>query len=263
MAPAPNSAFRDSRAAGRTGKSHLDIPPSPRSNARGGEFCIRRTSDPKEPASTPDRRSNADQGWGAPPPTLPKGKGNQAVRKLKILTSPERLTTLSERLEAAGAPMTPNHFAPLTDTQKLGIWASEALTEGRYELAKALTDLALQSHRVEQRNRVRNVPLTGQTREEAPARQNGPTGNGDADLARETALAETAVFSRTLAAAVPPETRRCVALEVQDGVSGPCHGVLYWQHGSVGDDQNPPTLGIWKHVHEDLDHHHDAKPALS
>lgn len=163
-----------------------------------------------------------------------------------------------------------------TDSQLAAAWAAECLSAGRVELGLALARLAAQAQRVERSAaNVRAVPLLGSTRDERPREAapapaaifeqtqaaygapDGPTGNGDADLAREAA---TQIFGTPQPAQLDaPETRRCVATVARDGVATECRGVLYWQHGTTGNDFHPAVPAAWRHVHGDLEQDHPAE----
>lgn len=163
-----------------------------------------------------------------------------------------------------------------TDSELAASWAAECLTSGRIELGAALARLAAQADRVERSQRVRNVPVLGATRDEAPRPAveptpihdgalyahhepvSGPTGNGDADLARERAeLAQTAVFGPVTEPVLDvPPTRHCRATIMRDGVRDTCHGVLYWEAGTTGDATTAPTSAGWRHVHPNLEQDH-------
>lgn len=145
-----------------------------------------------------------------------------------------------------------------SDAEVVAAWAAEALRDGRYQLGQALAKVALQaaSHE-EQLRRLGAVPVPfyGQTRHEEPVRIHpaaaghlsvinggGPTGNGDQDLTTEAALigeqfsagpAATAILTRPTSledASVPspPQSYRCKAPVVREGVTDVCHAVAYW-----------------------------------
>lgn len=166
-----------------------------------------------------------------------------------------------------------------TDSERLAGWAIIATQEHRLELAESLLRLALQARRVEAHEalqavhrpadpRIVEVPFIGSTRpEEArPPRLRvatyGPTGNGDADLKRETAeLAESAAAALNATQVMQgPSTvdRRCVEQVLKGNVYKLCHGAIWWRPGGVGDASSPATLAQWVHVDEALDADHRA-----
>lgn len=152
---------------------------------------------------------------------------------------------------------------PRSDAQLLADWSMEAIRIGRLQVGEAILRLAIQAYRTEQaesadqraaraeRNTVR-VPFLGATRSETPRLRAvapaGPTGNGDADLAREHAAA-TAIIP--IDHNSPGIDRRCRALDVHMGIESECHGAVYWvpAAGAVGD-------GYWRHVDTALDNAH-------
>lgn len=165
------------------------------------------------------------------------------------------------------------HDATATDSELLASWTSQAINLGRLELAEALIRLAIQARRVESATLVR---MAGSTRDEQPARPytgpqlvreippaeqvhtplpfgaDGPTGNGDADLARAEAAA-TAIFGRVAEKElnVPVDGTRCVSEDRSGGWE--CHQAIWWV-------QRPDEPGYWAHVDAAHDDHHQAMP---
>jgi hypothetical protein len=165
-----------------------------------------------------------------------------------------------------------------TDAEVVAGWASDALRDGRYHLGHILAKIATQAQQHEARvraaERAVNVPLIGQTREERPVRDfydprpnghltvingHGPTGHGAQDLAAtevaviaeqlQASAGQTAVFARpdTLAdVPSPPNSRRCKAPVLRDGITDECHAVAYWSN-----DRND-----WVHVDGSIDATH-------
>lgn len=164
-----------------------------------------------------------------------------------------------------------------SDAEMAAEFASLALRDGRYALGKALAHLAQQAAAAEQQRRTVNVPWMGATRVEQPVRDRyephtttapltvingtGPTGNGAHDLAVTEAAViaeqlaasagQTAVFMRPdtladVAVPSPPNSRRCKAPVLRDGITDECHAVAYWSN-----DQN-----TWVHVDGALDATH-------
>lgn len=167
-----------------------------------------------------------------------------------------------------------------SDSEVVAGWAAEALRDGRYNLGQVLAKIASQAeqHEIRQRaaERMAHVPLVGQTRHEAPARDFfdprsngthltvvngiGPTGDGDLDLQQAAIgaqLEQTAVMARPeVSPAMPPESARCLAKVQRDGVADECRGVVYWLPGRVGDAVTPPATAGWRHVDPVVDEHH-------
>jgi hypothetical protein len=79
----------------------------------------------------------------------------------------------------------------------------------------------------------------------------GPTGNGNADLAREEAAA-TALMGRP----VPPASR-CVAMITKGAQYLPCDTPIYLEQ------HDPEAEGpYWLHIDTGLNTHHDAQPPV-
>lgn len=150
----------------------------------------------------------------------------------------------------------PPNFRP-SDAEVVAGWAAEALRDGRYALGQALAKIAMAAQSHEDKIRAAGavpVPMWGATRVEEPRHPatnghlsvinggGGPTGDGDRDLAIEAArigdeLAATAIMTRpaTLEDApvnvpTPPQSYRCKAPVIKDGVTDECHGVAYWSN---------------------------------
>ncbi len=148
------------------------------------------------------------------------------------------------------------HDATATDSELLAKWTVEAIQLDRLSLAQALIRLAVQARAVESATLVR---MAGSTRDEQPARPyivrdvpDGPTGNGDADLARAEAAA-TAIFGKVAEKElnVPVDGTRCVSEDRSSGWE--CHQAIWWV-------QRPNEPGYWAHVDPAHDDHHQAIP---
>ena len=186
---------------------------------------------------------------------------------------------------------TPNgvesNWPDLSDAEWAARQAELALKDGRYRLAAsfaALADRAQQQARAE----IVDVPMRGTTRDEAPAgsahgapdfrpedyrtpiadqlaetnvipfaQGQGPTGNGDADLAAAAAEAKTEIFGQVKGATdgAVPQPRRCQASVLRDGVNDVCGGGIH----IVGWQQNN-DVPVWSHVDHRLDANHQAWP---
>jgi len=154
----------------------------------------------------------------------------------------------------------------ISDAEIAAQWSIDAVRAGRAELAEALLRIAAQAvrstpphPRASKVVPVVDVPFVGATRDETPRPKlrvatYGPTGNGDADLQRESAdLASTAVM-----AAPNAIDRRCSFQVVKGNHYQPCHGATYWIPGSIGDASTPATVGRWEHVDDELNQDHHA-----
>lgn len=125
----------------------------------------------------------------------------------------------------------------LSDADLLAEWAVFALKDGRYELAVALTRLAAQAQRI---STAVAVPMAGSTREETPARP---------DMLPDRRLRVvddprddgTQIFARLDSDHVP-DSRRCEAKMVRDGIADICRGVVFWDEETG-----------WRHVDTRLD----------
>jgi hypothetical protein len=154
------------------------------------------------------------------------------------------------------------HDNTATDSELLASWTVDAIGLGRLQLAEALLRLANQARKVEGATLVR---MAGQTRDESPVRPyivrdvpDGPTGNGDADLARAE-VAATAIFGAVQEKQLGvPESSRCVAFVVDSGFESACNMPIYWNHGHVGDQNQPMVSAGWFHVDPAADQHHQA-----
>lgn len=171
------------------------------------------------------------------------------------------------------------HDGTATDSELLASWAIDAIGGGRLQLAEALIRLANQARRVETATL---VPMAGTTRDELPVRPyagpqlvrdippaeqvhhivgfapDGPTGNGDADIARAEAAA-TAIFGAVREQHLDvPESARCVAFMIDSGHETTCDHPIYWAHGRVGDLSGPAVSAGWFHVDPAMDQHHAA-----
>ncbi len=149
------------------------------------------------------------------------------------------------------------HDATATDSELLAKWTVEAIQLDKLSLAQALIRLAVQARAVESATLVR---MAGQTRDEQPVRPylvpqpvDGPTGNGDADLARAEAAA-TAIFGKVAEKDlnVPVPGSRCAAYDV--GAPGTeCNAAIWWRAA-----QGHVDGGWWEHVDSAWDDHHQA-----
>lgn len=119
----------------------------------------------------------------------------------------------------------------ITDAQMAARWAAIALEEGRYELGRALANLAASAARI--------------TYEQ-------PRGPVDLDTWRAAETAQTEVFPVQEQQLAVPESGRCKAGVTVDGVAGTCAAVCYWTEtpGANG------HTGAWHHVDPALDHDH-------
>jgi hypothetical protein len=169
------------------------------------------------------------------------------------------------------------HDDTATDSELLASWTVDAIGRGRLQLAEALLKLANQARRMESAALVR---MAGQTRDEQPVRaysgptlvrdvpqgeqehrpvsfgHDGPTGNGDADLARAE-LAATAIFGKVAEQELGvPIGERCRAVDTSSGHE--CHQAIWWAHGHVGDASTPAVRAGWRHVDPSWDSHHEA-----
>jgi hypothetical protein len=115
-----------------------------------------------------------------------------------------------------------------TDAEIVATFAIQALQENRFELAAALTRIAVQA------SRVRSGPSALHTREQVEN-------------------AATAIFGRpVLVADGIPDSNRCTATVRRDGVADQCRVVVFWRpEHPIGwhhvdpawDDDHPVELG--------------------
>lgn len=94
----------------------------------------------------------------------------------------------------------------------------------------------------------------------------GPTGNGNADVPGlgDAGEAQTELFGRVdepdANRALP--SARCIAVIEQWGpdqssrTTSPCHAVVFWEPGQMGDENHPPITAGWRHLNPELDQHH-------
>ena len=189
----------------------------------------------------------------------------------------------SDHLDQAIADWTPTTES---DAEMAARWAAEALKAGRYELGRALANIAANAHRAETHARMREVPMVGQTRDERPAERTPtyeevaaappvpvdahdvPQMDDDAQmpvLSESTAViplraedAQTELFGQPVSPAPvgPPVGARCqyeiAHVRGNETLHEACSVPVWWDHG---DHQTPPG---WRHVNPAVDQHHHA-----
>lgn len=148
-----------------------------------------------------------------------------------------------------------------TDAQIVTEYAVDALRAGRFNLARALTSLAARITEVPQpiqgygsswvANHVEPAPQITPAPPTLRVVLDGPTGNGDRDLARAEAAA-TAVMARPV-----PQSDRCAAIDPGAVVPIPCGHPIYLE---TRDDQGNQVDPFWLHVDPSINTHHDAVP---
>ena len=125
-----------------------------------------------------------------------------------------------------------------TDAEVAAAWAAQALTEGRYELGKALATLAALAARQEATPKpimqaAAAVPVAA-----AMAAQNelfAPSSDTPTEVAKSARCAFTL-----------------------DGET--CHGVIWWREGNTGDAEHPAVIAGWTHLDPSIDAYHRAEP---
>lgn len=146
------------------------------------------------------------------------------------------------KLDSRNLNMNPNDQRK-TDAQVVAEHAAAALQEGRYTLGRALAILADQAYAAERPTVIDrgNGTFTMNTGGVVP-----PT------YAEEAA---TQLFHRVEHAA--PDVipgGRCASPGTSPGTV--CHGVIFWEPGSVGTDQYPAVPAQWRHMDPELDQDH-------
>lgn len=134
---------------------------------------------------------------------------------------------------------------PLTDAEMAAKWAIEALEAGRYELGRALVNLAANAARMESTPApivaAATVPTVPEALEQvAQAAQAELFGDGD----RTQAVAQSA---------------RCAFTQGAET----CRNVIVWHHGNIGDAEHPAIVAGWYHLDSQLDTYHQAIPPAS
>jgi hypothetical protein len=127
----------------------------------------------------------------------------------------------------------------VSDAERAAHWSIIATEEGRYELAEALLRIAIQASRKLPAAPARPAPDVPRPPALTVVMQ-GPTGNGNADLAREAAAIGHAAPVR--------ENRRCEARVINGNFEAECNGGVAWE----------PTSYRWYHVDPELDQDHYA-----
>lgn len=182
---------------------------------------------------------------------------------------------------------------PETDAQMAARWAAEALQAGRYELGRALANIAANAHRAQlhvheqyQERVAQNLdmPRTGRPSESdtTPMWEDSlaqmseqPNGDVNADMAAlppetPTAIipaysqeAQTEIFGPPAEPRldVPPSTRCAYVIRKwsSDGqikTDSMCHEPIWWEETPGA----PGHTGIWHHVNPAVDQHHGADP---
>lgn len=131
---------------------------------------------------------------------------------------------------------------PRTDSALAAAAAVYAFRAGRIKLGLSFARIAMEADRDERE------------RAELPA---GPIWETQQAQNAQVDLFGPAEPARRLDA---PETRKCIARTVRDGVNVECEGRIYWAVGRIGDARTLPVPAGWFHIHEHLDADHQAVP---
>lgn len=151
--------------------------------------------------------------------------------------------TRDEQPRATGAPACPHGYQCAAHDGVVRHVATGG--ECSYGMARALADGYLdQSHPL----------LWSDTEAAAGPFVEGPTGNGDRDLAATAAAAQTEVFPTS----VPDSPARCETLITAHGITEPCRQGIYWRTGRIGDASTPAQSAGWLHIDPALDADHNA-----